>query len=362
MECVNLPELTKEAWSLSLLQQLNGRRYPLGGTFELTERCNLSCFHCYINQPAGSKVAAAREMSLAEIRDLLDQLAAAGCLWLLLTGGEPLIRPDFLEIYDYAKRKGFLLTLFTNGTLLTPQTVDHLAEFPPNSLEITLYGRTQQTYERVTRVPGSHARCMRGIDLALDRGLPLGLKAFLLQGNRHELQAMQRYAEELGVDFRFDGMLFPRLDDAGWDRRGQIPAEDVVDLDMDDPGRCAEWRQFWDKFGGTPSRADYVFQCGAGHHSFHIDSSGQLSMCLMARQPAYDLLAGNFQDAWDRHLGALRAAKRTQRVKCETCAFLSLCRQCPGWSQLVHGDDETPVEFLCRIGHLRAARLGLLDR
>jgi radical SAM protein with 4Fe4S-binding SPASM domain len=84
-------------------------------------------------------------------------------------------------------------------------------------------------------------------------------------------------------------------------------------------------------------------------------------MCMMARQPAYDLLEGNFQDGWDRHLGALRSAKRTHQVKCEACAFLSLCGQCPGWSQLVHGDDETPVEFLCRVGYLRAARLGLLD-
>jgi radical SAM protein with 4Fe4S-binding SPASM domain len=288
-------------------------------------------------------------------------LAVAGCLSLLLTGGEPLIRPDYLEIYAYAKRKGFLLTLFTNGTLLMPKTADYLAEFPPTTIEITLYGRTQQTYERVTRVPGSHAQCMRGIDLALDRGLPLGLKAFLLRANQHELHDMQQYARELGVDFRFDGMLLPRLDNVGGDRPDHIPAEDLVDLDMEDPERSSEWHDLWEEFGGLPARAGYLYQCGAGHHGFHIDSSGRLSMCMMARQPAYDLLEGSFQDGWDRHLGALRSTKRTHRVKCETCSFLSLCGQCPGWSRLVHGDDETPVEFLCRLGHLRAARLGLLD-
>lgn len=362
MDCVNLPELTKEAWSLSLLQQLNGRRYPLAGTLELTERCNLSCVHCYISQPAGSRLAAAREMSLAQIRDLLDQLAAAGCLWLLLTGGEPLLRSDFLEIYEYAKRRGFLLTLFTNGTLLTPKIADYLAEFPPTSIEITLYGRSQQTYERITRVPGSHARCMRGIELALDRDLSLGLKAFLLRANQHELQDMQEYARELGVEFRFDGMLFPRLDDAGADRPAQVPAEDLVDLDMDDTERYAAWQEYWGKFGGIPARAGYLYLCGAGHYAFHIDSSGRLGMCTMARRPAYDLLVGAFQAGWDTHLGALRSAKRTRPVKCETCDFLALCGQCPGWSQLVHGDDETLVESRCQIGALRAARLGLLNR
>ena len=99
-----------------------------------------------------------------------------GCLWFLLTGGEPLVRRDFLEIYQYIKRKGLLATVFTNGTLLTPKIADVLAEWRPFAIEITLYGRTQETYERVTGIPGSHARCMRGIELIMERGLPLNLK------------------------------------------------------------------------------------------------------------------------------------------------------------------------------------------
>jgi MoaA/NifB/PqqE/SkfB family radical SAM enzyme len=252
MDCANLSELTRAEWSHSLLRQLNGSRYPLGGTFELTERCNLACVHCFINQPVGCKAASAREMSLTQIRGLFDQLASVGCLWLLLTGGEVLLRPDFLEIYEYAKRRGLLLTLFTNGTLLTPRIADFLAEFPPVRLEITLYGLTPQTYERVTGVPGSHARCLRGIELALDRGLPLGLKAVVLRANQHELEGMQRFADGLGTDFRYDGMLWPRLDGGGKANPCQIPAAEVAALDMDGAQRHAAWNTGTDQAVSRP--------------------------------------------------------------------------------------------------------------
>ena len=106
-----------------------------------------------------------------------------GCRWLLLTGGEPFLRPDFLDIYTNANKKGLLLTLFTNGTLLTPRSADLLAERRPFAIEITLYGATQQTYERITGIPGSYARCRRGIDLLLERNLPLKLKTMVMTLN-----------------------------------------------------------------------------------------------------------------------------------------------------------------------------------
>ena len=175
MDCPTWPELDLGALTQEQLARLAGRRYPFSGSFELTERCNLRCGHCYINQPAGSRAARARELTTSQVTGILDQIADAGCLYLLLTGGEALLRPDFEEIYLYAKRKGLLLTLFTNGTLLTPRLADFLAEWRPYALEITVYGATQDIYERVTGVPGSYAACMRGIELALARRLPLSL-------------------------------------------------------------------------------------------------------------------------------------------------------------------------------------------
>src|SRR5688572_20006691 len=102
----------------------SNRRLPLSGTIEVTRRCPLTCSHCYNNLPTGDRQAQAGELTLAEHQRLLDQLADAGCLWLLYTGGEIFVRPDFLDIYRYAKTKGFLITLFTNGTMITPEIIE----------------------------------------------------------------------------------------------------------------------------------------------------------------------------------------------------------------------------------------------
>ncbi len=154
-----------------LSPRLAVQRLPVSASLEVTFRCNLRCAHCYQEHTSPARLAAG-ELSLAEIQDILDQAAAEGCLWLLLTGGEPFMRSDFLDIYAYAKRKGFVVTLFTNGTLITDRVADFLADLPPLGIEISLYGATQETYERVTGIPGSHARCIEGIERLLSRRLP----------------------------------------------------------------------------------------------------------------------------------------------------------------------------------------------
>ena len=127
---------------------------------------------------------------------MLDELVEMGCFWLLYTGGEIFARKDFLEIYTYAKKKGFLITLFTNGTIINEQIADYLAEWPPFAIEITLYGRTRETYEALTAIPGSYDRCLRGIKLLKERGLPLKLKTVATSINKHEVLAMRQFAEE----------------------------------------------------------------------------------------------------------------------------------------------------------------------
>jgi radical SAM protein with 4Fe4S-binding SPASM domain len=356
VECLGCPEVTLGEVGDELLQQLGTRRFPLGGSLELTERCNLACLHCYINRPAASKEVAERELQLPQVKSILDKITDAGCLFLLFTGGEPLLRPDFAGIWRYAKQQGILVSLFTNGTLLTPRIADLLAEWRPTTIEITLYGATPETYERVTQVPGSYARCMRGIELALERGLRLNLKSVVLQSNRHELDDMKAYAERLGVKYRFDGVLWPRLD-GGQDALVQrLSAAEIVALDRQYPERQEEYDRLYRQFGATPVRSDYVFSCGAGHRTFHVDSAGRLSLCMMARRPSYDLLEGDFQQGWE-FLGSALRRKRTMDTPCRTCTVGALCTQCPGWSQLAHGDDETPVDYVCEMGRLRAAQM-----
>src|SRR5438093_9908575 len=121
-------------FSLKLHQRLVPHSIPLTGAIEVTRRCPLECAHCYNNLPMGDEGARSRELTLPEHVRILDELAGAGCLWLLYTGGEVFARPDFLDIYSAARERGCLITVFTNGTLITPRSAELLAERPPFSI------------------------------------------------------------------------------------------------------------------------------------------------------------------------------------------------------------------------------------
>lgn len=359
MDCPHIPELNYAAFSKRLHEAVADKRIPICGSIEVTARCNLRCVHCFLNQTAAAGAGWAPELTTAELRRILDQMAEAGCLWLLLTGGEPFLRPDFLDIYTHAKKNGLLITLFTNGTLITEREADHLAVWRPFAIEITLYGRTRETYERVTGVAGSFDRCMRGIDLLLDRRLPLKLKTMVLTINRHELEAMQAFAREKGIHFHYDPVLNMCLDGDRAPAEYRLPADDVVALDLADPQRLAEWRQFCDKFSGPPPEPDKLYNCGAGLGTCHVDAHGMMSLCLMARQPAYDLRNGTFAEGWCDFLRNARTQARQRFAPCQKCDIISLCGQCPGWAQMENGDPEEPVDYLCRIAHARAVAFGL---
>jgi radical SAM protein with 4Fe4S-binding SPASM domain len=354
MDCPHIPELNASEFGDLLRASIGRQRIPVSGSMELTFRCNLRCAHCYVaHGHCGTSGQA--ELSDKETCDILDQLADEGCLWLLLTGGEPLLRPDFLDVYTYAKRKGFLVTLFTNGTLLTPRIADHLAEWPPRQVEITLYGRTHETYERVTGVPGSYARCMRGIELLLERGVPLGLKTMLLTLNKHELRDMQAYARELGLRFRYDAKVNAGLGGTRAPLAYRLDPEEIVQYELADAARLEDLRQFCERFVGKAVNGRHLYSCGAGLRSFHIDPYGKLSVCMMSRVPSYDLRCGSFREGWRE----FRDQEPQGDYRCSQCELLSLCGQCPGWARLENGDPEQPVAFLCRVAHLQAAALGL---
>lgn len=134
---------------------------PFYTHFELTYRCNLNCVYCYcLGQ--GDK---GKELGIDEVKKILDDLKRQGCLQLTLSGGEPLVREDFLEIYAHAKKNGFLTSIFTNGQLFNKEIIKYLVKAPPHSIEITLNGISESTYENITRVKGSFPRVIENIKI-----------------------------------------------------------------------------------------------------------------------------------------------------------------------------------------------------
>jgi radical SAM protein with 4Fe4S-binding SPASM domain len=347
-------------FSLALHDHFGLERVPLEVSIEVTRRCPLVCQHCYNNLPMGDLAARKSELTKEEYFSIFDQLAEMGVFWMLLTGGEIFARKDFLEIYTYAKHKGFLITLFTNGILINEKIADYLREYPPFAIEITLYGRTKETYEALTQLPGSYERCIRGIRLLLDRGLPLKLKTVATGVNKHEVIAMKQFAEEeLGVEFKFDSLLNPRIDCSQAPLSVRLSAEEVVALDVHWPKVAGEHRQRLEReLKSAIGPRDTVYSCGGGLKAFAIDPYGQMSICVISHQEMYDIRSGSVREGWEHFLSQVRARQRTRPTKCKTCRIRSVCSMCPATAELENGDQESPVEFLCEIAHLRALTLG----
>jgi len=359
---VSATEISYGEFSQALHQHFANKRIPLEVAIEVTRRCPLECQHCYNNLLMGDLEARNRELTKEEYFVVLDELAEMGTMWLLFTGGEIFARKDFLEIYAYARQKGFLITLFTNGTIITEKIADYLRDVPPFSVEITLYGRTKETYDALTAIPGAYERCLRGIRLLLDRGLPLKLKTVGTSINRHEIIGMREFVEqELGVEFKVDSLISPRIDCSQAPLAVRLSPEEVVALDMYWPKVAAEHhKNLAGEISAPPrSASSSIYSCGGGVKAFALDPYGHMSICVLSHQQTYDIRKGSVREGWEHFLLAVRKQERKKPLtKCVSCRLHTVCNMCPANAELESGDRESPVDFLCEVAHLRAMVLG----
>jgi radical SAM protein with 4Fe4S-binding SPASM domain len=332
----------------ALRKKFISRRIPVSGSIELTHRCNLHCVHCYLRAPDENN----HVLSTDQWQKIIDQTADAGCFNLLITGGEPLLHPGFADIYRHAKERGLLVTVFTNGTLVDQTILELFGDLPPYSIEITLYGATTTTYEKITGVRGSYQKCLENIHTLKKKRFNLKLKTVLLKTNRHELKMIQAIARDLKIGFRLDPAIFPRFNGDNGPVELRVPPAEAVQLEFADSRRLQEWREFYKRMQGLPGE-ERLFTCGAGLTTFHIDPGGNLSACLMVRQPSHNLLTGSFSEGWHEVISRIRELKASKDYHCNHCEKRSICNLCPGFSHLEQGSFESLSPYLCSIGEKR---------
>ena len=136
----------------------------------------------------------------------------------------------------------------------------------------------------------------------------------------------------------------------------RLTPEELAGLDLADTERREKLQTFCDRFWGLPSD-DSLYSCGAGRQMFHVDPYGRLSLCITDRAHTYDLREGTFEEAWRGFIPSVLSQRAEQMSKCTSCPARALCGQCPAWSHMEHQDLETPVEYLCKVGHYRAQAL-----
>jgi radical SAM protein with 4Fe4S-binding SPASM domain len=315
----------------------------------------------------------ARELPTSEWKRILAEAAGLGCLAVRFTGGEPLLREDFEELYLFARRLGLSVILFTNARLITGRLADLMARIPPREfIEVSVYGMRAESYQAVSQVPGSFSQFRQGLDLLLDRKIPFVVKQALLPPNRHEMEEFEAWASTIpwmkqppGYSMLFD--LRGRRDNPAKNRAIQalrLNAEQAMALrTRHGDKRFQGMAEFCGKFLGPPG--DQLFACGAGGAGC-VDAYGRLQPCLALRAPefSFDLRAGSLREAITGFFPTALAVKATNPdylARCARCFLKSLCEQCPAKSWAEHGTLDTPVECLCKAAHARARDLGLLE-
>jgi radical SAM protein with 4Fe4S-binding SPASM domain len=339
---------------------------------ELAERCNNNCIHCYINQPADDRDLKNAEMSFARVVEILKEAAGCGCLEVRFTGGDPLLRDDFADIYMAARKLGITVGLFTNATLINRKLAELFKRYPPGQpVEVSLYGMGRESYESVSRVPGSFDAAMAGVGLLEQCGIRFRIKGVCLAGYPNQEKEMEAFArEKIWCDNRVSFAVFLSLRARGDNRqkneqirRLRLSPEQALAVLAREPDKFAESQKaFAEKFMG-PSGSD-LFSCGCGRGGA-VDAYGRLQPCLLMRHPdiVYDLADGSILDALERFFPEMRKMQAADADYLDTCArcFLhGLCEQCPAHSWMEHGRLDERVKYFCDVAHAQARWLGLI--
>lgn len=365
-----MPESTSLEIKQFLWGKHKGKRVPLSFDIEITARCNCNCRHCYINLPAGDRAARTHELTITELSDIAQQAVELGAMWCLITGGEPLLRPDFAEIYLMLKRKGLLVSVFTNATLVREEHLALFQKYPPRDIEVTVYGVTRATYETVTRQPGTFDKFRRGLDLLVNGEVSVRLKAMAIQANLDEQAAIATLCRTYTKDyFRFDPQLHLRFDgDPARNaeiRAERLTPEQIIGLEGADEERMNSLTKQCATLINNEFRhcgCDHLFHCSAGNSSFNVSYDGRFRLCspLWAPETVYDLRQGTLAEAWYDFVPRVREMRSTKREfieTCRVCPLFNLCLWCPAHTHLESGELDGPTPYFCAVAHARAEAL-----
>jgi len=274
--------LSSSAFREKLARAARGKRFPLRVMLELTYSCNFRCPHCYI--PPGYRAAyKKRELSLARFRDIIDQLAAAGCLQLGFTGGEPLLKKGLFSLLRHAKSRGMETYLCTNASLITSAAAAELKRCC-DKVDITIPAMSRAAFGKVTGVPRYHSKVFRAVKLLKNHGVPLGLKTCDLKANHRELQRIKAFASKVGAPWRVDTEHIPRLDGT------PLPTELL----------CGAAR--------PPAKRRSCPSCGAADSQAAITPAGEIKLCVAVDAPKWKIGPATIKMLW-RRLGRARLKK-----------------------------------------------------
>ena len=301
------------------------KNIPLDIQLELTWRCNQRCPHCYQYAPSDN------ELSVAEIKDIIVQLAEAGCLYLAFTGGEPLLKRGFWDIAEFAYKKHFALTLQTNGTLIGEKEADKIAGLNLFVAHITIHASNAAMHDKISGLKGSFKRVLEAVELLRSRGIKVILNHTVIKTNYGEYQAIKKLKQDLGddVELRVSPFLFMKHD--GSARQAGLRLDD------------SQIKEFYlalrNETGWNPLENKALI-CNFGRCVCTINAEGKVYPCVAVPLAVGDLRKSRFIDIWQNspELKTIRSVKAEDLKDCKDCKLNNWCFRCSGFSYQETGD------------------------
>jgi radical SAM protein with 4Fe4S-binding SPASM domain len=314
---------------MSLMHQMNERAFdlgvPLGIHLDVTYRCNERCVHCYLDHDDHG------ELTTTEIKDILDQLAEAGTFFLTLSGGEVLMRRDFFDILEYARKLMFNVRIKTNGVMIGAAEARRIRDLGVEQVQISIYSARPEVHDAITKLPGSLKKSIRAIRFLKSQGLKVVIANVMMTANLGEHAGVQALARELGVTYTLDPTITPKIDGDTSILSLRIPGSELnavfhnKDLVGDVEEFCAP----------PPPPGDDVMEgvpCSAGHTAAYITPYGDVFPCVQFPLPTGNLREKRFLDIWKHspELNDVRSIRAKDLPVCSTCSHVGSCTRCPG--------------------------------
>ena len=330
---------------MSLIVEMNQKAMdlgiPLSVHFDITYRCNERCVHCYLDHDDLG------EMTTAEIEDVLDQLADAGVFFLALSGGEVLMRRDFFDIVEHARRRLFNVKIKTNGVMIREPEARRLRQLGVEQVQISVYSHRPEVHDGITKLPGSLRRTIEAIRFLKLQGLKVSMANVLMTANLFDNQGVMSLAKDLGVSYTLDPTITPKIDGNTAVLALRAPAAELRRVFRNEElvGNVAE-------FCAPPSAPDEDvmdgYPCSAGHTSCYISPYGDVFPCVQFPLPSGNLRREKFVEIW-RHSSALkevRSIRARDLTTCSTCSHVGSCSRCPGLAYM-EGNMRGPSSADC---------------
>lgn len=353
MACTDVGASTVER---ALIGRAKEKKVPINGSLELLPLCNMNCDMCYVRLDRQAVEQAGGLRTADQWLEIGRQMKEAGVLFLLLTGGEPMLFPDFKRLYQELRGMGFILTINTNGTLIGEEWAAFFGKYPPRRVNITLYGADDEDYKRLCHYPGGFEKAVRGIRLLREKGVEVKLSFSITKANLQSMKRVFAVGEELQVPVHVDPYMMPAVRERSrpFSEQARVLPEEAAAASLE-ALKLQFPREIYDQYveqaiarveGPAFPRGDGHLSCLAGNCSFTINWQGMMRPCVVMSEPSSPVFEKGFTAAWEEITAS--AQRLTLPEKCIACRYKPVCKVCVAAAFLETGAYDGIPDYLCR--------------